>query len=288
MRSNVQPKNHAQIFFVNTFNWSTPNFDMKIIPIPVLEDNYSYLIVDDVTKEAAVVDPVEPSKVLEVSKAEGVTIKHLLTTHHHQDHSGGNGDFVRQQSGVKVYGGDDRIPEITDKLTHEQEFKIGNDINVKALHTPCHTTGSISYYLTDASNDNDKAVFTGDTLFIGGCGRFFEGTGQEMHTSLNHILGSLPPETKVYCGHEYTESNLRFATSVDPDNQALKDKISWVKNGGFGSISDRLIVTVPSTIGDEKKFNPFMRLDSDAIKKAAQKEDLVEIISELRELKNHF
>ncbi|CAG8657394.1 1381_t:CDS:2, partial [Ambispora leptoticha] len=296
---------------------SLANFDMKIIPIAgtlliynlkitawfqravasvlkielilinllhmrkVLEDNYSYLVVDDATKE-------EPTKVLEISNAEGVTIKHLLTTHHHPDHSGGNTEFVKQKPGIKVYGGDDRIPEITEKLTHEQEFKIGNNINVRTLHTPCHTTGSISYYLTDISDDNQKAVFTGDTLFIGGCGRFFEGTGQDMHTSLNQILGSLPPETKVYCGHEYTESNLQFALSVDPNNQALKNKISWVESGGFGSIKDRPVVTVPSTIGGEKDFNPFMRVDSDAIKKAVQEEDPVETISKLRELKNNF
>ncbi|KAG9291046.1 hypothetical protein G9A89_012918 [Geosiphon pyriformis] len=254
---------------------SLTNLNMKVIPIQVLEDNYSYLVVDKETREAAVVDPVEPEKVLSVVKSENLELKHLITTHHHWDHSGGNEKVFKAVPGIAVYGGDERIPSLTRKVRDGEEFKIGN-ITARALYTPCHTTGSVSFFLED---DDDKAVFTGDTLFIGGCGKFFEGSGADMHNSLNRVLGSLPPETKVYCGHEYTASNLRFAASVDPDNKVLKEKIAWVAEHKQ---------TVPSTIGDEKKFNPFMRVDTDVIKQATGKEDPAEIMTVLRELKNKF
>ncbi|EXX72543.1 hydroxyacylglutathione hydrolase, mitochondrial isoform X1 [Rhizophagus irregularis DAOM 181602=DAOM 197198] len=249
--------------------------NMKVIPIPVLQDNYSYLVIDEKTNEAAVVDPAEPEKVLEVVKNQGVNLKHLITTHHHVDHSGGNTKLVDEKPDLIVYGGDDRIPSVNKIVKDNEEFKIGQ-IDVKALFTICHTSGSVSFYLQD---ENDKAVFTGDTLFIGGCGRFFEGTAEQMHNSLNNILAKLPKDTKVYCGHEYTKSNLKFAASVEPDNEFLKQKIQWANE------NER---TVPSTIGDELEFNPFMRVDKESIKKATSKQSPVEVMAALRELKNKF
>ncbi|CAG8662310.1 7863_t:CDS:2 [Funneliformis caledonium] len=248
---------------------------MKVIPIPVLDDNYSYLIIDEKTNEAAVVDPVEPKKVLAVVQEQSANLKHLITTHHHADHSGGNDELFSERKDLIVYGGDNRIPAVTKIVKDNEEFKIGQ-INVKALFTICHTSASVSFYLQD---EKDKAVFTGDTLFIGGCGRFFEGTAEQMHNSLNNILAKLPENTKVYCGHEYTSSNLRFADSVEPDNDFLQQKIQWVKDHKQ---------TVPSTIGDELKFNPFMRVDKDSIRKATGKQDPIQVMAKLREMKNNF
>ncbi|CAG8652410.1 6332_t:CDS:2, partial [Acaulospora morrowiae] len=238
-------------FFRNSSN------AMKVIPIP---DNYSYLVIDESTNEAAVVDPVEPEKVLPIVKQHGVNLKHLITTHHHSDHSGGNEKLVSQHPGLTVYGGDNRIPALNYTVKDGEEFKIGN-ISVKALFTICHTTGSVSFYFNDK---DDKAVFTGDTLFIGGCGRFFEGTAAQMHNSLINVLGSLPKDTKVYCGHEYTASNLKFALSIEPENLALKEKFEWVSQH---------TQTVPSTIGDEFEFNPFMRVNVHSVRKATGEED---------------
>ncbi|GBB88432.1 hypothetical protein RclHR1_00150028 [Rhizophagus clarus] len=249
--------------------------NMKVIPVPVLQDNYSYLVIDEKTNEAAVVDPVEPEKVLKVANEQGVNLKHLITTHHHDDHSGGNTNLVKEKPDLIVYGGDNRIPSVTNIVKDNEEFKIGQ-IDVKALFTICHTSASVSFYLQDK---NDRAVFTGDTLFIGGCGRFFEGTAEQMHNSLNNILAKLPKDTKVYCGHEYTKSNLKFAASVEPDNEFLQQKIQWANE------NER---TVPSTIGDELNFNPFMRVDKESIKKATGKQDPVEVMAALREMKNKF
>ncbi|GET02311.1 hydroxyacylglutathione hydrolase, mitochondrial isoform X1 [Rhizophagus clarus] len=212
--------------------------NMKVIPVPVLQDNYSYLVIDEKTNEAAVVDPVEPEKVLKVANEQGVNLKHLITTHHHDDHSGGNTNLVKEKPDLIVYGGDNRIPSVTNIVKDNEEFKIGQ-IDVKALFTICHTSASVSFYLQDK---NDRAVFTGDTLFIGGCGRFFE-------------------------------------ASVEPDNEFLQQKIQWANE------NER---TVPSTIGDELNFNPFMRVDKESIKKATGKQDPVEVMAALREMKNKF
>ncbi|KAF0455588.1 Hydroxyacylglutathione hydrolase [Gigaspora margarita] len=248
---------------------------MKVIPVPVLEDNYSYVVIDESTKEAAVVDPVEPEKVLPVVEQHGANLKHLITTHHHSDHSGGNEKLVAQRENLTVYGGEDRVPAVNHLVKDGEEFKIGN-IVAKALFTLCHTRGSVSFFLQDK---DDKVVFTGDTLFIGGCGRFFEGTADQMYNSLINVLGKLPEETKVYCGHEYTKGNLRFAESIEPNNQALKDKIQWASKNQQ---------TVPSTIGDELKFNPFMRVNVDDVKKATGKNDPIDVMGALREMKNNF
>jgi hydroxyacylglutathione hydrolase len=121
--------------------------------------------------------------------------------------------------------------------------------------------------------------YAGDTLFIGGCGRFFEGTAEQMHNSLNNVLAKLPEDTRVFCGHEYTKSNLKFAASVEPDNEYLQQKIQWTNE------NER---TVPSTIGDELKFNPFMRVDKESIKKATGKQSPIEVMAALREMKNNF
>ncbi|CAG7699884.1 unnamed protein product [Allacma fusca] len=204
--------------------------NLSIITIPATQDNFMYLIVDKTSGEATVVDPVEPQRVLQVVNQEQVTLKSVLTTHHHWDHAGGNQKLVdlsvnENGNRLEVYGGDTRIEALTKPVAQ-------GDIIQK------------------------PAVFTGDTLFIAGCGRFFEGTPPQMYDALITKLSSLPDDTLVFCGHEYTVSNLKFALSVEPDNQDVVNKLTWAENQRAGKKP-----TVPSTIAEEKRINPFMRVN---------------------------
>ncbi|TPX61062.1 hydroxyacylglutathione hydrolase [Powellomyces hirtus] len=228
---------------------------MRVTPIPCLSDNYAYLVSDN-SSTGFVVDPVEPHKVLPVIAKENVDIKGLLTTHHHADHAGGNSRFISTYASVPVYGGDARIPALTTQVRDGATFTIGA-LTITPLYTVCHTRGSVSYYVVDGET-RERAVFTGDTLFVAGCGRFFEGTPEQMYNSLHNVLGKLPDDTAVYCGHEYTKSNLKFAAHVEPSNPAIHSKLDWCTSHPC---------TVPSTIGAEKQFNPFMRCDSAEIRK---------------------
>ncbi|KAG6490849.1 hypothetical protein ZIOFF_052169 [Zingiber officinale] len=228
---------------------------MKVVHVNCLEDNYAYIIVNESSGEAAAVDPVEPEKVLWEAMQIGADLKFVLTTHHHWDHAGGNEKIKELVPGIKVYGGSkDSVRGCTDALENKDKLALGPDIEIVALHTPCHTKGHISYYVTDKGEN--PAVFTGDTLFIAGCGKFFEGTAEQMYQSLCVTLGSLPRPTRVYCGHEYTVKNLQFASTVEPDNQRVLDKLSWAK-------SQRQLnqPTIPSTLDEEFQTNPFMRVD---------------------------
>ncbi|KAI8900762.1 hydroxyacyl glutathione hydrolase [Globomyces pollinis-pini] len=248
---------------------------MKVTPISIFKDNYSYLLQCTKTNTSAIVDPAVPKSVLEAIG----TIKPnaLFTTHHHYDHSAGNQLIAQTLPGITVYGGDDRIPELTVKLSHKQSFKLG-ELDVTALVTPGHTMGSVSYYVVDPST-NESVVFTGDTLFIGGCGRFFEGTKENMFESLISILGTLPDSTKVYCGHEYTTSNLQFGISVEPNNQSIQNKLKW---------SQTVDQTIPSTIEDEKKTNVFMRVNEPELLDKFKQPNGIELMGLLREMKNNF
>ncbi|KAK7500779.1 hypothetical protein BaRGS_00008023 [Batillaria attramentaria] len=254
---------------------------MRVRLIPALEDNYMYLIIDEQTQECAAVDPVEPEKVLNAVKEEGVTLKSVLTTHHHWDHAGGNEKLIGLAGKLMVYGGDKRIGALTNQVTEGDQFKIGS-LNVRCLFTPCHTSGHICYYVTGPSGTN-PAVFTGDTLFVGGCGKFFEGTAKEMYTALVEKLAALPQETKVYCGHEYTVSNLKFAVSVEPNSEAVKSKMAWAQ----GQRSKQQ-ATIPSTIAEELLYNPFMRVREKTVQEHAGKSDPVEVMGILRTEKNNF
>jgi hydroxyacylglutathione hydrolase len=241
--------------------------------VSMFKDNYSYILQCLITGRTAVVDPAEPEKVVKVLQA---PLDAILTTHHHNDHSAGNSIMKQLYPECIVYGGDDRIPALTHKLKDKETFKLG-ELNIKTLFTSGHTTGSISYYVSDKSGNG--CVFTGDTLFIGGCGRFFEGTGQDMYNSLINTLSNLPDDTRVYCGHEYTKNNLEFASNVEPLNKELKAKLEW-------SVYQEC--TVPSTIGDEKLYNPFMRVNEKMLQTNLNEFDPVELMIKLRMMKNKF
>uniref|UniRef100_U5EWA1 hydroxyacylglutathione hydrolase n=1 Tax=Corethrella appendiculata TaxID=1370023 RepID=U5EWA1_9DIPT len=257
------------------------NLHVKILP--ALQDNYMYLIIDNNTKKAAIVDPVDPDSVLKAVEDEKVLLESVLTTHHHWDHAGGNEKLVEKfkPNKLRVYGGDDRIGALTDKVGQDDSLKIG-DLSVRCFFTPCHTTGHICYYV-ETPNSEDKAVFTGDTLFLGGCGRFFEGTAEQMHSALIVKLSGLPDETKVFCGHEYTLQNLKFGHHVEPKNEHILKKIEWSKEKREAGQP-----TVPGTIGEEKLINPFMRVKEPDVQKHAGKSDAISTMQSIRKEKDSF
>eukprot|EP01080_Neovahlkampfia_damariscottae_P010641 gene10641-3264_t len=256
---------------------------MQIHTIPFFKDNYAYLIIDKKTEEAAIVDPAEPSNIIPVLKKLKSTtnfkLSKILTTHKHWDHAGGNVEMKKEFPQLEVYGSKvDEIPELTNPVDEGDVFYIG-EIKVEILFTPCHTKGHVLYL---ASCNGQKALFTGDTLFSGGCGRFFEGDAKQMQSAMDKI-SKLDNETELYFGHEYTASNLKFALSVEPNNEELKKKMENVlklrEEGKF---------TTPSTVGDEKTFNPFLRTNVQQLMENLNQKDAVSTMHVLREMKNKF
>jgi hydroxyacylglutathione hydrolase len=258
---------------------------MAIIPVTQLSDNYAYLIVDDATKECGVVDCAEADKVLAAVKQHGLKLTTVLPTHYHFDHVGGNEDLAGAIPGLRVYGArneNGRIPAQTHPVDDGDTVEVGG-LKGRVIGIPAHTNGHVAYYFPQL-----KAVFTGDTLFIAGCGRVFEGKAQTMVDSLAK-LAALPDATQVYCGHEYTEKNLRFALTLEPGNQAIKAKHEWTKQiRAAGKYS------IPSTIGEEKRINPFLRTDNAELRASLKKidpaigDDRVAIFAKARELKDRF
>lgn len=253
---------------------------MRVEVLPALNDNYMYLIIDEETKEAAIVDPVDPNVVMDSVGDHKVKLTKILTTHHHWDHASGNKKMKKIIPELLVYGGDDRIEALTNRVRHGDKLNIGK-LDVECLFTPCHTKGHICYVVKPPGQP--QAVFTGDTLFIAGCGRFFEGTPQEMYDALYNKLGSLPNDTKVFCGHEYTIPNLRFAEIVDPSNRAVAAKMEWAQ-----AMRKENKPTVPSTIGEEKEINPFMRIHTKPLQWRADTEDPIKTMGYIRSEKDNF
>lgn len=249
----------------------------KVLTISALTDNYMYLLIDKIEKCAFAVDPVEPDKILKCAEKEDVQLKAVLTTHHHFDHAGGNAIISSMIKNIPIFGGDDRIDALNRKLSHNEVFQI-DKTNIKCLHTPCHTSGHVCYFI----QSDEPICFTGDTLFIAGCGRFFEGSAEQMHKSLN-ILSKLPLNTRIYCGHEYTLSNLKFALTVEPNNAAILKRLKSAEES-----LKNMQPTVPSTIKDELSFNPFLRVHEEAIKIFTEQTEPAAVIKRLRELKNNF
>lgn len=256
--------------------------EMKIKLLPALQDNYMYMIICEKSREAALVDPVEPEKCVNAIKEENVKLTHILTTHHHWDHAGGNEEMCKlmKENNLTVCGGDDRIGALNKKVEDGDKLKIG-ELDVTCIFTPCHTMGHICYLVNGDSNT--PAIFTGDTLFVGGCGRFFEGTAQQMHEALIEKLSKLPDHCNVYCGHEYTEKNLQFAQHVEPDNKHVQEKMSWAK-----SRRERSLPTIPSTIGEEKLYNPFMRTSQPVVQRHVQKTNPIDVMEAIRKDKDNF
>ncbi len=260
---------------------------MRVVPVAQLADNYGYLVIDESSGVAGIVDVAEAGPVLEAIQKEGVELRAILSTHHHYDHVGGNEELIEclrpQELTVFGYAEDaERIPGITHPLEDGQSFELGS-LRGRAIFIPAHTRGHIAYYF-----ESEAAVFTGDTLFAGGCGRLFEGDAAQMRSSLGR-LAALPDETKVYCGHEYTESNLRFALTLEPGNARLSARAEEVARlRGDGKPS------VPTTIEIEKATNPFLRSDSAELRASVQTrvqgvaDDDVAVFAATRQLKDNF
>ena len=226
---------------------------MEVVPVPQLADNYAYLLIDPTTREAAVVDCAEAPPVLAEVQRRGVQLRAVLATHHHFDHVGGNEDLLQAVPGLRIYGSADdapRIPGITNRVRDGESVQVGA-LHGRVILIPAHTSGHVAYHFPA-----EQAVFTGDTLFAGGCGRLFEGDAAQMMASLGK-LAALPDATRVYCGHEYTEKNLRFASTLEPGNRVLRTKVAAVE-----ALRRQGKPTVPSTIAEEKATNPFLRTAS--------------------------
>lgn len=246
-------------------------------------DNYAYLVTDEQTKDAVVIDPANPPEVTPVLKeairAGNINLTAIVNTHHHRDHAGGNKQLISDLSlpqDFPIIGGKD-CQGVTQTPADGEGFPLGI-IKVKGLYTPCHTQDSICWFMEDEEK-NQRVVFSGDTLFLGGCGRFFEGTAEEMHAALNKTLARLPDDTAVYPGHEYTKSNVKFGLSVLQTEAVKKLRDYTVNNaetqGKF-------------TIGDEKKHNVFMMVENAEVQQATGKTNPVEVMAKLREMKNNF
>jgi hydroxyacylglutathione hydrolase len=244
--------------------------------VPCLSDNYAYLVKSG--DACAVVDPSEAAPVRAALARKGWALTHILNTHHHLDHCGGNLDLKRETGATIVGPGKDadRIPGIDVGVDEASGWEFDGR-KVKVLEVPAHTRGAITFVI-------DGNGFTGDTLFLMGCGRLFEGDPQMMWTSLSKLM-TLPDETKIFCGHEYTESNGRFALTLEPGNQALRKRMEDVR-----AARAQKAPTVPATLGLEKQTNPFLRPDSAEIRKSLGLEgaSTVAAFGEIRARKDKF
>ena len=253
---------------------------LEIHQIAVLSDNYVYLAHDPATGATAVVDPAVVDPVLTALDEFGWSLTHILNTHHHGDHTGGN-LALKSETGCTIVGpraDAGRIPGIDIEVGDGDTFMLG-EAEAKVFDVPGHTRGHNAYWF--GSSD---ALFCGDTLFALGCGRLFEGTPAQMWNSLGK-LKALPPQTLVYCAHEYTQANGRFALSVEPDNKDLQVRMHTID-----TMRAKNIPTVPSTLELELQTNPFLRPDSPGLQKTVGMigGDLVAVFAETRARKDNF
>jgi len=233
---------------------------LRVERIPTLADNYTYLAICEATGKAAVVDAPEAEPVIRRVDKLGVEVEKVLSTHHHFDHSAANPELA-QHYGAPVFGHASdagRIPGFSEGLEEGDSIRVGEQ-EAHILFIPAHTRGHIAYVFDDAD-----ALFCGDTLFAAGCGRLFEGDPEMMYEALCVKLAALPDSMRVFCGHEYTESNLRFAAHLEPDNRAVREQLEDVVALRAGAAADWHDATpaemsVPTTIGQERATNPFLR-----------------------------
>jgi len=252
----------------------------EIIVVPALSDNYVYIARDTETDTTMVVDPGEAGPVLKALDNYGWSLTHILNTHHHGDHIGGNEKLISKYN-AKLIGPaseNDRIPQMDQTVVDGDLIDIGGHKGL-VLETPGHTRGHISVWFAESD-----ALFCGDTLFALGCGRVFEGTMEEMWTSLLK-LRSLNQTAKIYCGHEYTLSNAKFALSIDSENNKLKNRVK-----DFETMRSEGIPTIPSVLIDELETNPFLRADDPILATAMGMAgaDPVSIFAEIRRQKDNF
>jgi len=253
---------------------------LEIHQIPVLSDNYLYLFKEPDSGYVGIVDPAVAGPVLDKLDELGWTLTHIINTHHHMDHTGANLE-LKEKTGCTIVGAKidaARIPGIDIEVAEGDIYEFGAE-KAQVFEVPGHTSGHIAYWF-----ENSDALFCGDTLFALGCGRLFEGTPAQMWNSISKFQ-NMPDSTKVYCAHEYTEANARFAVTVDPKNTALQSRFEDILK-----LRANLIPTVPSTLGEEKATNPFMRADDPGLAAALNLTgaDPVEVFAETRSRKDNF
>jgi hydroxyacylglutathione hydrolase len=254
--------------------------DLEIKAIACLKDNYAYLVSDRAAGVCAVVDPSEAAPVSAALAERKLALTHILNTHHHHDHVGGN-LALKHATGAAIVGAEKdraRIPGLDHGGGDGETFRLGPH-EARILEIPGHTSGHIAYWFGAA-----RAVFTGDTLFLMGCGRLFEGTPAMMWVSLTKLM-ALPDDTRIYCGHEYTLNNGRFALTLEPGNQALQARMKEVEK--FRASGKP---TVPATLALEKQTNPFLRTGSPEIREGLDMKnaDDVDVFAEIRRRKDAF
>ncbi|MEL6342869.1 MAG: hydroxyacylglutathione hydrolase [Myxococcota bacterium] len=253
---------------------------LEIVQVPVLQDNYLYLIHDPVTGSTAAIDPAVAPPARDALAARGWTLTHILNTHHHWDHIGANLE-LKEETGCTIVGpaaDAERIPGIDVQVEDGERYALGDAV-AKVYFVPGHTRGHIAYHFADSD-----ALFCGDTIFSIGCGRLFEGSPAQMWKSIS-TLRALPGETRIYCAHEYTTANLRFALSVEPDHPALN-----ARNAEVIALRAEGRPTVPSTIAMEQSANPFFRADDPVLQRAVGMEgaDPARVFAEVRGRKDNF
>ena len=253
---------------------------ISVEPLKAFDDNYIWLVTTN--EGSIVIDPGESTKIIELIDSNVINLKAILITHHHYDHTSGLKTLLDKVD-IDVYGPSNNIQEINQRVKHLDKFStIGLDFEV--IEIPGHTLDHIAFY---SFNKNNPILFCGDTLFAGGCGRIFEGTFEQMFDSLKKI-SSLPEHTKIYCGHEYTLSNLRFALEADPGNKNL-----IIEYDRVSKLSDLNTPSIPTSLTKELKVNPFLRCNNLAIKNVIKEKfdlsgDDLETFTALRKWKDNF
>lgn len=243
----------ARLYSSTTIDNNDMPTTLEVAQFGCLNDNYGYLLHDPATGATAAVDTPEAKPIREQLKSRGWKLTHILNTHHHWDHTGGNAELAKTEGPLEIVGpATEKIPGRTFALQGGDEFTLGSH-KVQVIDVGGHTLGHIAYYFPDA-----RKVFVGDALFTLGCGRMFEGTPEQFWASLER-LRALPDDTTVYCAHEYTAANAKFALSVEPGNAALQEQASQIT-----ALRAKGLPTVPTSIGSEKQANPFLRCDTSA------------------------
>lgn len=257
---------------------------MKIYRLPARTDNYIFVLHNPTDNTAAVIDPADAPPVLQKLDELGATLVSIFNTHHHNDHVGGNRELLDRFPDAEVYGGakdQGRIPGQRHFLGQGDRVSFAGR-SAEVFFVPGHTRGHIAYYFPPADPNEPGELFSGDTLFAGGCGRLFEGTAEQMAVSLAK-LRKLPDNTRVWCGHEYTLNNLKFAVSVEGENEDVRSRLTEVT-----AAREQNQPTVPALLATEKSTNPFLRWNSPALQAVAKSEDPVTVFARIREMKDQF